>query len=45
MKLSQRPVLLTPIAWQLKGDDDLCYALEPYSFICGAAVLQLRNEI
>lgn len=46
---NKRPVsksgLLTTIAWQLKGDKALTYALEGGAFICGAAVQWLRDEM
>ncbi len=37
--------LLTTVAWQLKGDKKLTYALEGGAFICGAAVQWLRDEM
>lgn len=45
----KRPVsksgLLTTIAWQLKNEKTLTYALEGGAFICGAAVQWLRDEM
>lgn len=37
--------LLTTVAWKLKGDRGLTYALEGGAFICGAAVQWLRDEM
>ena len=37
--------LLTTVAWQLKGDKKLTYALEGGAFICGAAVQWLRDQM
>jgi glycerol kinase len=37
--------LLTTIAWQLKNEKSLTYALEGGAFICGAAVQWLRDEM
>jgi glycerol kinase len=37
--------LLTTVAWQLKNDKKLTYALEGGAFICGAAVQWLRDEM
>lgn len=37
--------LLTTIAWQLKEDKNLTYALEGGAFICGAAVQWLRDGL
>ncbi len=37
--------LLTTIAWQLKGEKAITYALEGGAFICGAAVQWLRDEM
>ena len=37
--------LLTTVAWKLKGDKTLTYALEGGAFICGAAVQWLRDEM
>ncbi|MCB0390268.1 MAG: glycerol kinase GlpK [Bdellovibrionales bacterium] len=37
--------LLTTVAWQLKGESHLTYALEGGAFICGAAVQWLRDEL
>jgi glycerol kinase len=37
--------LLTTVAWQLKGEKQLTYALEGGAFICGAAVQWLRDQM
>ncbi|MCB9025519.1 MAG: glycerol kinase GlpK [Bdellovibrionaceae bacterium] len=37
--------LLTTVAWQLKGETHLTYALEGGAFICGAAVQWLRDGL
>ncbi|MBX3022178.1 MAG: glycerol kinase GlpK [Bdellovibrionales bacterium] len=37
--------LLTTVAWQLKGEKKLTYALEGGAFICGAAVQWLRDQM
>lgn len=37
--------LLTTIAWKLKGDKGITYALEGGAFICGAAVQWLRDQM
>lgn len=37
--------ILTTVAWQLKGDKKLTYALEGGAFICGAAVQWLRDGL
>jgi glycerol kinase len=37
--------LLTTVAWKLKGDKKLTYALEGGAFICGAAVQWLRDQM
>jgi glycerol kinase len=37
--------LLTTAAWQLKGDQEITYALEGGAFICGAAVQFLRDQM
>lgn len=37
--------LLTTIAWKLKGDKKITYALEGGAFICGAAVQWLRDQM
>lgn len=37
--------LLTTVAWKLKQDKKLTYALEGGAFICGAAVQWLRDEM
>jgi glycerol kinase len=37
--------LLTTVAWRLKGDKKMTYALEGGAFICGAAVQWLRDQM
>lgn len=37
--------LLTTVAWQLKGQTKMTYALEGGAFICGAAVQWLRDQM
>ena len=37
--------LLTTVAWRLKGEKKLTYALEGGAFICGAAVQFLRDQL
>jgi len=37
--------ILTTVAWQLKGEKKLTYALEGGAFICGAAVQWLRDGL
>lgn len=37
--------LLTTIAWKLRGDRKMTYALEGGAFICGAAVQWLRDQM
>lgn len=37
--------LLTTVAWRLKGDTQMTYALEGGAFICGAAVQFLRDQL
>ena len=37
--------MLTTVAWQLKGEKQLTYALEGGAFICGAAVQWLRDGL
>lgn len=37
--------LITTVAWQLKNDKKLTYALEGGAFICGAAVQFLRDQL
>ncbi|MEQ1665882.1 MAG: FGGY-family carbohydrate kinase, partial [Bdellovibrionales bacterium] len=44
-KVSSKKGLLTTVAWQLKGDKKLTYALEGGAFICGAAVQWLRDGL
>ncbi len=43
--VSSKSGLLTTVAWQLKGDKNLTYALEGGAFICGAAVQWLRDQM
>jgi glycerol kinase len=42
-RVSSKHGILTTVAWQLKGDKKLTYALEGGAFICGAAVQWLRD--
>lgn len=44
-RVASRSGLLTTVAWQLRGDKKLTYALEGGAFICGAAVQWLRDEM
>jgi glycerol kinase len=44
-KIYSKTGLLTTVAWQLKGDKKLTYALEGGAFICGAAVQWLRDGL
>lgn len=37
--------LLTTVAWKLKGDTQMTYALEGGAFVCGAAVQFLRDQL
>lgn len=43
--VSSRSGLLTTVAWQLKNDKKMTYALEGGAFICGAAVQFLRDQL
>ena len=43
--LKSKAGLLTTVAWQLKGQRTLTYALEGGAFICGAAVQWLRDGL
>jgi glycerol kinase len=43
--VSSRAGLLTTVAWRLKGDRALTYALEGGAFVCGAAVQWLRDQM
>lgn len=43
--VASRAGLLTTIAWKLKGDKGMTYALEGGAFICGAAVQWLRDQM
>lgn len=43
--VSNRAGLLTTVAWRLKGDRALTYALEGGAFVCGAAVQWLRDQM
>ncbi len=50
MNTGDKPVMskhgmLTTIAWQLKGQKKVTYALEGSAFICGAAVQWLRDNM
>jgi len=50
MNTGQKPArsksgILTTVAWQLKGEKKLTYALEGGAFICGAAVQFLRDQL
>lgn len=40
-----RAGLLTTVAWKLKSDKNLTYALEGGAFVCGAAVQWLRDQM
>lgn len=40
-----RSGLLTTVAWRLKGEAQMTYALEGGAFICGAAVQFLRDQL
>jgi glycerol kinase len=44
-QVHSRAGLLTTVAWKLKGDKKLTYALEGGAFICGAAVQWLRDQM
>ncbi len=43
--IPSRSGLLATVAWQLKGEKSLTYALEGGAFICGAAVQFLRDQL
>lgn len=43
--IASKSGLLTTIAWKLKGDKKITYALEGGAFICGAAVQFLRDQL
>lgn len=43
--IASKSGLLTTVAWQLKGEKKMTYALEGGAFICGAAVQWLRDEL
>ena len=43
--VASKSELLTTIAWRLKGDSQMTYALEGGAFICGAAVQFLRDQM
>ncbi len=43
--VSSKSGLLTTIAWKLRGEKKLTYALEGGAFICGAAVQWLRDQM
>lgn len=44
-RVTSKSGILTTVAWQLKGDEQLTYALEGGAFICGAAVQWLRDGL
>ncbi len=44
-RVASKSGLLTTVAWRLKGDKRLTYALEGGAFICGAAVQWLRDGL
>ncbi len=44
-RLKSKSGILTTVAWQLKGEKKLTYALEGGAFICGAAVQWLRDGL
>ena len=43
--VASRSGLLTTVAWRLKNDKKMTYALEGGAFICGAAVQWLRDQM
>ena len=43
-RVLSRSGLLTTVAWQLKGERQMTYALEGGAFVCGAAVQFLRDQ-
>lgn len=43
--VASRSGLLTTVAWRLKNDRKMTYALEGGAFICGAAVQWLRDQM
>lgn len=44
-RVKSKSGILTTVAWQLKGDKKITYALEGGAFICGAAVQWLRDGL
>lgn len=44
-RIRSKSGLLTTVAWRLKGDKKMTYALEGGAFICGAAVQWLRDGL
>ncbi|MEK6556243.1 MAG: FGGY-family carbohydrate kinase, partial [Bdellovibrionota bacterium] len=44
-RIHSKSGILTTVAWQLKGEKKLTYALEGGAFICGAAVQWLRDGL
>jgi len=44
-RVHSRSGLLTTVAWKLKNDKKMTYALEGGAFICGAAVQWLRDQM
>jgi glycerol kinase len=44
-RVKSKSGILTTVAWQLKGEKKLTYALEGGAFICGAAVQWLRDGL
>jgi glycerol kinase len=44
-RVTSKSGILTTVAWQLKGQKKLTYALEGGAFICGAAVQWLRDGL
>jgi len=44
-RVNSKSGILTTVAWQLKGEKKLTYALEGGAFVCGAAVQWLRDGL
>ena len=44
-RLHSKSRILTTVAWKLKGQREMTYALEGGAFVCGAAVQWLRDEM
>jgi glycerol kinase len=44
-RVKSKSGILTTVAWQLKNDSQLTYALEGGAFVCGAAVQWLRDGL